>query len=60
MRAARFLPLLILAVGLGLWALRGFYDVAPDEQAIVLRLGRYNRTVDPGRVHWYAPGIEMV
>ncbi|MFI5314915.1 MAG: FtsH protease activity modulator HflK [Myxococcota bacterium] len=60
MRAARFLPLLILAAGLGLWALRGFYDVAPDEQAIVLRLGRYDRTVDPGRVHWYAPGIEML
>jgi membrane protease subunit HflK len=60
MRAARFLPLLILAAGLALWAVQGFYDVAPDEQAIVLRLGRYNRTADPGRLLWHAPGIDTV
>jgi membrane protease subunit HflK len=60
MRGARILPLLILAAGLALWAWQGFYDVAPDEQAIVLRLGRYDRTVDPGRVHWHAPGLETV
>jgi membrane protease subunit HflK len=60
MRAARFLPLLILAAGLALWASQGVYDVAPDEQAIVLRLGRYWRTVDPGRFHWHAPGIDVV
>jgi modulator of FtsH protease HflK len=60
MRAARLLPLLILVAGAALWASQGFYDVAPDEQAIVLRLGRYNRTVDPGRLHWHAPGLETV
>ncbi|HXZ84571.1 MAG TPA: FtsH protease activity modulator HflK [Myxococcota bacterium] len=60
MRAARLLPLVILVIGLGLWASQGFYDVAPDEQAIVLRLGRYQRTVDPGRLHWHAPGLETV
>jgi membrane protease subunit HflK len=60
MRGVRLLPLLILAAGLVLWASQGFYDVAPDEQAIVLRLGRYNRTVDPGRLHWHAPGIDLV
>lgn len=60
MRGARFLPLLILAVGLALWAFQGFYDVAPDEQAIVLRLGRYRRTVDPGRLLWHAPGIDLL
>jgi membrane protease subunit HflK len=60
MRGARFLPLLILAAGLAFWAFQGFYDVAPDEQAIVLRLGRYNRTVDPGRLLWHAPGIDTV
>jgi len=60
MRAARFLPIVILAAGLALWAFRGFYDVAPDEQAIVLRLGRYDRTVDPGQFHWHAPGLETV
>src|SRR5215471_4110779 len=60
MRAARLLPLVILVIGLGLWASQGFYDVAPDEQAIVLRLGRYDRTVDAGRFHWHAPGLETV
>ena len=60
MRAVRLLPLVILVIGLGFWAFQGFYDVAPDEQAIVLRLGRYQRTVDPGRVHWHAPGLETV
>ncbi|HTO71696.1 MAG TPA: FtsH protease activity modulator HflK [Myxococcota bacterium] len=60
MRAARLLPLLILVIGLGFWASQGFYDVAPDEQAIVLRLGRYDRTVDAGRFHWHAPGLETV
>lgn len=60
MRAARFLPLLILAGGLVFWAFQGFYDVAPDEQAIVLRLGKYDRTVDPGRLLWHAPGIDRV
>jgi len=60
MRAARLLPLLILVAGLGLWAFQGFYDVAADEQAIVLSLGRYDRTVDPGAFHWHAPGIETV
>jgi membrane protease subunit HflK len=60
MRAARFLPLLILAAGLGLWAFRGFYDVAPDEKAIVLRLGRYQRTVEPGSFRWHMPGIDKV
>lgn len=60
MRGVRFLPLLILAAGLALWAFQGFYDVAPDEQAIVLSLGRYSRTVDPGVFRWHAPGIETV
>ena len=60
MRAARILPLGILVAGLLLWVSRGFYDVAPDEQAIVLRLGRYDRTVDPGRLRWHAPGLETV
>src|SRR5258706_14105209 len=60
MRGVRFLPLLILAAGLALWAFQGFYDVAPDEQAIVLSLGRYSRTVDPGAFRWHAPGIETV
>ncbi|MGH7287141.1 MAG: FtsH protease activity modulator HflK, partial [Myxococcota bacterium] len=50
----------MLLLALGLWASRGFYDVAPDEQALVLRLGRYHATVLPGQFHWHAPGIDRV
>lgn len=54
MRAVRLLPVLVLLVALGLWVSRGFYDVAPDEQAVVLRLGRYHATVLPGQFRWHA------
>lgn len=30
------------------WLLTGIYIVNPDEQGVVLRFGKYNRTVDPG------------
>jgi len=60
MRVLRILPVLILLAALGLWASTGFYDVAPDEQAVVLRLGRYVRTVEPGRFLWHARGLESV
>ena len=60
MRVVRVLPILVLLVALGFWAATGFYDVAPDEQAVVLRLGRYARTVDPGRFLWHARGLETV
>jgi membrane protease subunit HflK len=50
------LVLLALTVGYG-WL--GFYQVEPDQQAVVLRLGRYNRTVGPGP-HFHAWGIERV
>jgi membrane protease subunit HflK len=60
MRAARLLPLLILGIAAAIWASQGFYDVAADEQAIVLRLGRYHGTVEPGRFRWFAPGIDKV
>jgi membrane protease subunit HflK len=56
----RLLPILVLLVALGVWAATGFYDVAPDEQAVVLRLGRYARTVEPGRFLWHARGLESV
>ena len=60
MRFAGLLPIAVLLIGLALWASTGFYDVAPDEQAVVLRFGRYARTVPPGKFHWYARGPETL
>ena len=37
-----------------LWLLTGFYTVGPDEQGLVLRFGKYNRTVSPG-LHYHLP-----
>lgn len=43
----RLILLAALAV-IALWLLSGIYIVNPDEQGVVLRFGRYDRTVDPG------------
>ncbi len=53
------LALLVMLLLTGGYAAFGFYQVEPDEQAVVLRLGRYHRTTDPG-VHWHAAGIERI
>lgn len=37
-----------------LWLLSGIYIINPDEEGIVLRFGRYNRTVAPGP-HYQLP-----
>ena len=42
------LVLLIGVAAVVLWLLSGIYIVNPDEQGVVLRFGRYDRTVDPG------------
>lgn len=39
--------LVLLAIAV-IWLLSGIYIVNPDEQGVVLRFGKYNRTVDPG------------
>jgi membrane protease subunit HflK len=36
-----------------LWFFSGFYIVNPAEEAVVLRLGKYNETLKPG-LHWMA------
>lgn len=42
------------------WILTGFYNVQPDEQALVLRFGRYVEATDPG-LHFHLPApIESV
>ena len=47
---------LILLALVGCWLLSGIYIVNPDEQGVVLRFGKYNRTVDAGPHYaWPAP-----
>lgn len=42
------LLLIVALAAVVLWLLSGIYIVNPDEQGVVLRFGRYDRTVDPG------------
>ncbi|BDU50392.1 FtsH protease activity modulator HflK [Haliovirga abyssi] len=39
---------------LGLYLATGIYVVQPDEQAVILRFGKYVETTGPG-VHWHTP-----
>jgi membrane protease subunit HflK len=59
----RLLSRLLLPVALALAALGyasiGWFQVAPDEGGVVLRLGRLARSVGPG-LHWHASGLERV
>ena len=56
---ARALLLVLLAI-LCLWLLSGIYIVNPDEQGVVLRFGKYDRTVDPGPHYALPVPIETV
>lgn len=49
----------LLAV-LTVWLLSGIYIVNPDEQGVVLRFGKYNRTVEPGPHYALPSPIETV
>ncbi len=57
--AGRYAALLIVLGAIGTYLSLGVYTVAPDEEAVVLRLGAYHRTSGPG-LQWYAPGIELL
>jgi membrane protease subunit HflK len=47
---------IIAVIALFLWGLSGFFQVAPDEFGVVLRFGKYARTVYPGlNYHWPYP-----
>lgn len=46
-----------LGVAFLLWVLSGIFVVSPQEQAVVLRFGRYASTVGPGP-HWIPRGID--
>ncbi|MFT5930255.1 MAG: membrane protease subunit HflK [Oceanospirillaceae bacterium] len=47
------------AIVLVLWAGMGFYTVDQQERSVVLRLGKYSETVQPG-LHWNPPLIDNV
>ncbi|MCH7892856.1 MAG: protease modulator HflK, partial [Gemmatimonadetes bacterium] len=61
MKVFRRLLIALLFLGIlgGVYAWAGLFQVAPDEQAVVLRLGRYARTVEPG-LRWHARGLERI
>ncbi len=48
-----FAVLVSIAVVIIIWALSGIFTVQQYEQGVILRFGKYNRTVSPG-VHWMA------
>lgn len=51
---------LILGACVAVWLLTGIYIVNPDEQGIVLRFGKYDRTVGPGPHYALPEPIESV
>lgn len=44
----------LVGVGLVIWMLTGIYVVAPDEEGVEVRFGRYLRTTEPGP-HFHLP-----
>ena len=57
--AARWILIGCIAL-VAVWLLSGIYIVNPDEEGVVLRFGKYNRTVEPG-LHYAMPmPIEQV
>lgn len=53
-----FSGFILLIVGIGVMG--SFYTVDPDEQAVVLRFGKYVRTEDPGLQYKLPFGIERI
>ena len=52
--ANTFVVLVSLGV-LGAWAYFGLYQVDPGENAVILRLGRYSRTLTSPGLKWHWP-----
>lgn len=52
--------LLVLLALITVWLLTGIYIIHPDEQGVVLRFGKYDRTVDPGPHYALPEPIESV
>ncbi len=52
-----FLFIVVLLAVAIIWGLFGIYQLDQQERAVILRLGKYNRTVGPG-LHWMPPLLE--
>lgn len=50
----------VLLAAVGAWLLSGIYIINPDEQGVVLRFGKYTRTVDAGPHYALPYPIEAV
>ena len=61
MKLLRRVLILLVLLGLlgGGYVWMGLAQIEPDEQAVVLRLGRWTRTLEPG-LRWHAPGLERL
>ncbi len=59
MFGGRGLALLAVLIALG-WMLTGFYTVAPDEQGVVLRFGKFVGTTEPGLQYHLPYPVESV
>lgn len=51
---------MVLLAAIAVWLLSGIYIINPDEQGVVLRFGKYNRTVGPGPHYALPEPIESV
>lgn len=56
---SRVLFLILFGV-IGIWLLTGIYIVNPDEEGVVLRFGKYNRSEGPGPHYAWPVPIETV
>ena len=56
-KIARVVPFVLLLVLLLPFGWRGFYTVAPHEQAVVLRFGKHHATIGPG-LHFMIPMVD--
>lgn len=54
-----FAVLVVLLVAVAGYAALGSFQIEPDEEAVVLLLGRHVRTVGPG-LHFHAPPLEKM
>ena len=50
---------IVAVIAVTVWGLMGLTQIGEQERAVVLRLGEYNRTAQPG-LFWYPRGIDTI